>query len=541
MTPAPDHHQSPGELPKARIEKNWKTHLVWLIPVAAAGFAGWLVYTNLFATGPTIHVYFANTQGLQPDNAELKYRGTKVGTVKSMTLSKDQQTVDVEISLEKSAADIAREKTQFWVVKPEFSLGQIQGLQTIVSGAYIEAKPGGGKRMTHFKGLPEPPVQDKENKGLQLVLVSDKLGSVQKGAPIYYREVKVGVVLGYEFNEKKHALQIPIWINEPYVPLVGRNTRFWDAGGLQVQMNLGGIQVSTESVKALVAGGVSFATPGGPQGKVEPGTTFQLHPKPLPEWLGYSLTNQVGTRITIHFSDAHGLMSGQSDVRYRDAKIGEVLEVSLTRDARNVDVIAELGAEGEAFAREGSQFWIMRPEISAGAIKGMQTIGTGDYIGVKPGKGKPRFEFQGLEEPPVIQLEKPGLDIELLTDKAGSLQPGSPVYYRGIKVGQVLGSRLGPESQTVQVTAHVDENYAPLVRKNSVFWNAGGINMDLSLLGVDVRAQSLKALISGGVSFATPDELGPPAPPDIAFRLYEKPQEQWLSWAPAIKLENSSQ
>ncbi len=539
MKPTPEHPQQPEELPKARIEKNWKSHLIWLVPLAAAGFAGWLVYRNLFATGPNIHIFFANTQGLQPDNAQLKYRGTKVGTVKSMQLSQDKQNVDVEVSLDKSAADLAREGTQFWIVKPEVSLGQIQGLQTIVSGAYIEAKPGGGKQRDHFQGLPEAPVVGQEKKGLSLVLVSDKLGSVQKGAPIYYREVKVGVVLGFEFNERMHALQIPVWINEPYVSLIGRNTRFWDAGGLQVQMNLGGIQVSTESVKALVAGGVAFATPGGPQGKVEPGTTFQLHPKPLPEWLGYAPTNQVGTRITIRFADAHGLMSGQSDVRFRDAKIGQVLEVALNPDARSVKVIAELGMEGAQFAREGSQFWIMRPEISAGSIRGMQTIGTGDYIGVKPGHGKPQFEFEGMAEPPLIQLDEPGLNVVLLADKAGSLQQGSPVYYRGIKVGQVLGSKLGPESQAVQITARIDEHYVPLVRKNSVFWNAGGINMDLGLLGVDVRAQSLKALISGGVDFATPDNPGPPAMPDIAFRLYDKPQNQWLSWAPTIKLEGN--
>jgi paraquat-inducible protein B len=290
MTAPHESQPRTGNLPKARIEKNWKTHLIWLVPIAAAGFAGWLIYANLIAKGPTLHIYFANTQGLEGNNAQLKYRGTKVGTVKSMHLTKNQQTVDVEVSLEEAAEDLAREGTQFWIVKPEVSLGQIQGLQTIVSGAYIEVKPGPGKRRTHFQGLAEPPI------------------------------------------------------------------------------------------------------------------------------------------------------------------IGK------------------------------------------------------------------------------------GLNIELLTDSAESLQQDSPIYYRGIKVGQVLGSRLGPESQTVRVTARIDEHYAPLVRENSVFWNAGGINLDLGLHGLDVRAKSLKALISGGVAFATPDNPGPPARPDTAFRLYEKPEDQWRTWAPAIKL-----
>lgn len=227
---------APENLPRATIGRSWQSYLIWLIPLAALGLAAWLLYTTLIATGPTLHIYFKDVQGLQPGNAEVKYRGAQVGTVSSMHLAKDQQSVDVEVSLDRAAADLAREHTLFWIVKPQLSLGQIQGLQTIVSGAYIEAKPGPGKQVTHFQGLSQPPSPEQEKKGFRLVLLADKLGSVQKRTPVYYREVQVGEVLESTFVDGTQALQIPIWINEPCVSVVDTNSKFWDAGGLRVQM-----------------------------------------------------------------------------------------------------------------------------------------------------------------------------------------------------------------------------------------------------------------------------------------------------------------
>ncbi|HWH68840.1 MAG TPA: MlaD family protein, partial [Candidatus Sulfotelmatobacter sp.] len=288
-----------SELPRARVEKNWKTYLIWLVPVAAAGFAGWLVYTTVLASGPTLHIDFPNAEGMEKGNTQVKYRGAVIGSVEAMHLSQDHQSVEVEVSLDKSAADLAREGSVFWIVKPEVSLGQIRGLRTLVSGAYITVRPGGGKRQTHFKGLPEPPLLEQNEKGLKLVLLADKQGSLEKRAPVYYRDVQVGEVLDFAFNQQKNQLEVPIWIHAPYVSLVGTNSRFWNAGGLRMQMSLGGIEIHTESMKALISGGVAFSTPGGPQGEVKPGTQFQLHANPLPAWLGYAPTNAVGSRVSL--------------------------------------------------------------------------------------------------------------------------------------------------------------------------------------------------------------------------------------------------
>jgi len=155
---------------------------------------------------------------------------------------------------------------------------------------------------------------------------------------------------------------------------------------------------------------------------------------------------------------------------------------------------------------------------------------------VRPGNGRPAFEFAGREEPPPAAVQAPGLDIVMVAEKLGSTQTGSPVLYRGIKVGEVLTSALGPDSQVVNIVVRIDLHYAPLVRRNSKFWNAGGINVDIGLRGLDVAASSFKTLISGGIAFATPDAMDELAASGTPFRLYDKPEDRWLGWAPIIPI-----
>jgi paraquat-inducible protein B len=134
-------------------------------------------------------------------------------------------------------------------------------------------------------------------------------------------------------------------------------------------------------------------------------------------------------------------------------------------------------------------------------------------------------------------VDVPGnLSIVLLTERVESIQPRAPVFYRGMQVGQVSKCDLGPQAQTIQVAVEIQKPYAPLVRVNSVFWKAGGINMNLSLSGANLSAQSLATLISGGIDFATPDVSQRSAPAGTSFRLYEKPKEEWLAWSPAISI-----
>lgn len=256
-------------------------------------------------------------------------------------------------------------------------------------------------------------------------------------------------------------------------------------------------------------------------------------------WLaGQSFFNK-GPVIEIAFCDGRGIVSGQTQLQYRGIPVGKIIEAKLAKDLSKVIVTAQLAREAEGIAAEGSQFWVIRPEVSFDGISGLDTILTGVYIEVEPGNGKSTKRFEGLVEPPVKQGSQ-NLRIQLLTERVNSTQVGSPVYFRNVSVGQIRSVELSERGTHVILEAGIQARFAHLVRKNSKFWNEGGIDVQGSLLGVKIKAESLETIIKGGVSFATP----PPAmgsddhvTDDTVFILHEQADEDWLEWGGELPLD----
>ncbi|MGD1088426.1 MAG: MlaD family protein [Verrucomicrobiota bacterium] len=243
----------------------------------------------------------------------------------------------------------------------------------------------------------------------------------------------------------------------------------------------------------------------------------------------------AGPVITIYFQNAAGLQEQNSLVRYRGVRIGEVETLKLTKDRQRVAVKARLDPSALSIARQGSIFWIVRPELKLGSVSGLQTIVSGDYVTVQPGNGARTNLFIGAEKEPVEPIK--ALDIILLAPRLGSLQPQSPVFYRDIQVGDVLDCRLSDDARAVVIRARILEEYAPLVRINSKFWNAGGINFHFGLFsGVNISAESAQTLISGGIAFATPPDFQSAVTNGAVFILNEKSKDEWEKWSPAIPL-----
>jgi paraquat-inducible protein B len=162
---------------------------------------------------------------------------------------------------------------------------------------------------------------------------------------------------------------------------------------------------------------------------------------------------------------------------------------------------------------------------------------SGVYITVQPGDGPPTNSFVGLEKEPITK-EPGALHVVLLTPELGALQEQSPVFYRGIQVGEVLYYQLSSESSNVTIHARILKEYAPLVRVDTKFWNAGGLDIHAGLFrGIDITAESPKTIITGGIAFATPVEYQAPATNGTIFALVEKPEEKWKTWSPVIKLD----
>jgi paraquat-inducible protein B len=213
--------------------------------------------------------------------------------------------------------------------------------------------------------------------------------------------------------------------------------------------------------------------------------------------------------------------------------------LQLTKDLQHVEVRARLQRSAAGLACEGSQFWIVRPEVSSGGLHGLETIVSGPYIQARPGSGKSQARFSGLEEAPVDQDQNGKFEVVLTTRQISTLSVGSSVYYRGVEVGAVSYFALNNDARMISIHLLIETNFAPLIRADTRFWNAGGISVRLKLLGINVSAENFKSLIIGGIAFATPTDPGLPARPGSTFPLYDKPESSWLDWSPSIAITNA--
>lgn len=253
-------------------------------------------------------------------------------------------------------------------------------------------------------------------------------------------------------------------------------------------------------------------------------------------YLIYDRLKERGPEITIRFRDGSGIRVGQTPILYRGVPVGEVTGVGLSEDQRHVEIRARLQRSARSIAREGSMFWILRPEVGIGSITGLGTVITGPEIQALPGTGEDRTVFNGLDSAPAA-LELRGLKVVLRTGRLGSLQRNSPVYYRGVEVGVVQEATLAPDATAVHVHVLIRQRYARLVRANSVFWNVSGVSLSGGIFkGVEFKLESLRSLAAGGINFATPNDSARQVTDGQVFPLHADGRREWLSWAPRIPL-----
>jgi paraquat-inducible protein B len=228
-----------------------------------------------------------------------------------------------------------------------------------------------------------------------------------------------------------------------------------------------------------------------------------------------------GPTITIVFSAAEGIEAGKTLVRYKDVPIGRVTAVHLTSDYSKVEVTAKITKRAAGLMVEDAKFWIVRPVISLSGISGLNTLLSGNYIGFQPGKSEnSQDEFVGLDVAPVVTDQK-GREFVLNASDLGSLDVGSPVYYRRLPVGQIVAYDLAPDGNSVQMKIFINDPYDKFVFKGTRFWNASGVEVTAGADGVNVRTESLVSLLVGGLAFDTPPfETREAAAPDTVFTLY---------------------
>jgi paraquat-inducible protein B len=266
---------------------------MWVVPIAAAAVAAWLVLDRLRQYGPEITIQFRDGSGIKAGQTPIKYRGVQVGEVRRLEIGKDRDSVLVKARLQRGNAQLASEGAVFWIVRPQVGWGNVTGLGTVISGPEINMLAGkGDKTASRFVGLERAPVA-MGAAGLPVVLKAVRPVSLRPNSPVYYRGVEVGVVQEIDLSRDASAAEIHIIIWQRYARLVRTGSAFWDVSGLSVKGGLfKGMQIDFESLRTFLAGGIEFASPE-KSPPAHAGTTFFLYDAPKQEWLAWTPRIQV--------------------------------------------------------------------------------------------------------------------------------------------------------------------------------------------------------------------------------------------------------
>ncbi|AWF82912.1 MCE family protein [Microbulbifer sp. A4B17] len=508
-------------------------------PLAVNG-SEFKLYKNFAAADAGIPVTLNFDQGVNvtPDSTKVYYQGIQVGEVSATKANRRLNGMEVKVLMDPTTDELLTENTRFWLAPPTFDF--TGGLNDLIQGNRIEVDLRKGQRsQRNFTARTSAPPMDPRVPGLHLRLTSRNPGSLQRGAPVYFRRIEVGKVQGMELRRDGEGVEVYVVIEPRYAHFVQEGVRFWNVSGLRATASLTeGVEVEADSLMSLLRGGVAFGIRRediGKGGQAKNGDQFPLYSSRESAMEG-------GIQIQISLISAEGLRVG-APLRYRGVEVGEITRLRLDRSLGEVWARAKLYHRGEQLAREGTRIWVVSPQIGLNKIAHLDTLITGRYLALEPGSGGPQTKFYALEQAPEEDLAetftRPGLGIILDAARRGSLVAGSPVYYRQVKVGEVTGFALGEYADRVYIYVHIEPQYQPLVREHTVFWNASGVDVNFGLKsGLNINTESAQALLQGGIAFATPEApfMGFEVESGSHFPLYPKAEPKWYTWSPKIEL-----
>lgn len=361
-------------------------------------------------------------------------------------------------------------------------------------------------------------------------LRTNELGSIKEKSPILYKGIKVGQVISYELDKTNKDILIKIYIEKKYTTFINKSSNFFNISGIEVKANLEGIKIQTGSLESMVTGGIAFKTP------MHSEVVNNLHEFKL--YKNEDTVDEEYININFTLTEDTSLSKG-SKIIYKSIKVGEVKELELIND--NVIVNAIIESKYKELLVEDSLFWIEDIEIDIDKIENPSSIISGAFIKLSKGHSTiPTNSFELLNNAPVPTLTKEGLRVVVVGEKLSSLKVGSPVFYRQIQIGSVEAYRLSNDSKGIELKLYIDKCYSYLVRKNSIFYNAGAIGVDVSLFGVKISTETLSTMLKGGITMVTPDKPENKAENMSQFKLHVKPDEDWLEYTPKLINDDKS-
>jgi paraquat-inducible protein B len=327
-------------IPRATVvpRRQRRISIVWIIPILAAVVAIGIAIQRILSEGPTITIIFKSAEGVEAGKTFVKYKDVNIGQVTAVELAADYSRVEITAKIAKSAGGLMVEDAKFWVVEPRVTLSGVSGLGTLLSGNYIGFEIGkSNKKQRKFTGLETPPAITRDQAGRQFALKAENLGSLGIGSPIYYRRIQVGQVIAYNLASDAKHVEIKIFVDAPYDKYVNSETRFWNASGLDVSLGSDGVDVRTQSLVALLAGGVAFDTPAFIS-KIEPvaaNAVFTLH---RDQPAAMKQPESLATRYVLYFTESLRGLSVGAPVTLLGLPAGEVTKIGVDMDPKTMNI-----------------------------------------------------------------------------------------------------------------------------------------------------------------------------------------------------------
>ncbi len=459
--------------------------------------------------------------------------GIPIGKVISRTL--DDNGVTFVAAIKPEYTQLLHKNSKFIVnsrVDVKFGLDGVRVLGTSaqewLDGGIVMIPGSQGAPLDHYPLYGNREMADQGIQGEKpaptLTLTAESLPDIQTGSIVMYRKFQVGEII--DVRPTKQSFDVDVYIHPQYRHLLTTNSIFWAEGGAKVQINGNGITVQASPLDRALKGAISFDNlEGAVQAK---GAQRKLYGSE-------NAARAVGSQIVLRTFDASKLSPGMP-IRYLGIDIGQLETLKLSTQNSEVMAQAVLYPEYvQTFARVGTHFSVVTPEISAAGVNHLETL-LQPYINVEPGRGQATRNFELQEATITDSRYLDGLSVVVDTPEAGSLQIGTPVLYRGIEVGTVTGLSLGSLADRIYVMLRISKQYQHLVRNNSVFWLASGYDLKFGLTGGVVKSGTFQQFIRGGIAFATPPTtpLAPKANPGKHFLLNSEEQKEWHDWGTAV-------
>ena len=391
---------------QAEVKEGRSFNAIWIIPLVALLLGIYMVVHTWMTEGPEITIAFDTAEGLTAGKTKVKFRNVEMGLVTEVFLTDDFQGVRAKVKMDLQAKPLLTTDTRFWLVTARVSVGKISGLDTLLSGAYIQMDPGEGGQpgVRDFVALPRPPLTPADAPGLRLQLLSDRAGSVSDGDSVVYKGYQVGRVESSEFDTDLKRMRYELFIDAPYDELVDSSVRFYNTSGISLSASAEGLKVSTGSLDTVLLGGIGFDRPPDipPGNPVEEGTEFDLYDS-------YEATLEnpfsYGKYYVVRFTQSlKGLLPG-APVEYRGIRIGrverllmrEMMEMQLAEERQTghihstgepIPVLIYLEPGRLTLPDEPISLKILEDAIVSGVRNGMRAtletgnLLTGRYVGI---------------------------------------------------------------------------------------------------------------------------------------------------------------